>query len=386
VLSKGGFLIHQDQLRVVHVAEDMAQIAGGIPAVVRQLTERLSLKGITAQIVHATGDCSDISSSVEVFNYPPTRLGQAWSWGSTLREGVAHLSVASTNDAPVFHVHGAWSAPQYFAARAAYQANIPFIFSAHGMLEPWLWEQQGWKTRAKKRAYWSALAYPSLNKANVIHAITPFEREHLRHLFPKKNIEVIPNAIDVNDEIDCPCNERDRVILFLGRIEPKKGVDVLLHAFARAKISKEWSVDIVGPAWSKAYLSELKKIVTKFNLEKRVRFLGPLFGEEKLKLIETAWVLAVPSHSEVVGLVNLEASAQCLPTITTHQTGLYDWEEGGGLLVEPSIASFGRALEVACSWNEQEQRERGIASRRLVIQRYSWQAVMPIWSQLYSSL
>lgn len=374
------------QLRVVHVAEDVARIAGGVPAVVHQLSERLSRNGIPVQIVHSTGDPGELPPGVEVFTFPPTGLGRLWSWGRGLREGVARLAEASNRDAPVFHVHGAWSAPQYFAARAAHQAGVPFVFTAHGMLEPWLWDQQGWKIRAKKRVYWSALAYPTLSKASVIHAITPLEQKHLARLFPTNRIEVIPNAIDVSDTEDCPQNERGKIILFLGRIEPKKGVDVLLRAFASAKISKEWSVDVVGPAWSQAYLSVLKAIVDECELGERVRFRGPLFGEEKRKLIDTAWVLTAPSHSEVVGLVNLEAAVRCLPTITTHQTGLHDWEMGGGMLVDPNAVALGRALEAACTWSAQEQRDRGLSSRRLVQQRYSWQVVMPMWIQLYTSL
>jgi glycosyltransferase involved in cell wall biosynthesis len=379
-------MMRSGELRVVHVAEDMARIAGGIPAVVRQLTERLSLSGVRVQVAHSTGDVGELPTEVEVFTYPPTGLGRLWSWGHDLREGVVQLAGTSNESSPVFHVHGTWSAPQYFAARAAYEARVPFVFTAHGMLEPWLWDQQGWMIRAKKRLYWSVLAYPALSKASVIHAITPLEKNHLGQLFPNNRIEVIPNAIDVGDVEDCPQAERGKTILFLGRIEPKKGVDVLLRAFARAKIDKEWSVDVVGPAWSEAYLSELKSIVDKCRLGQRVRFHGPLFGEDKRKLIDSAWVLAVPSHSEVVGLVNLEAAARCLPTITTHQTGLYDWEQGGGLLVEPNKDAFSDALETACSWSVEEQRDRGMASWRLVQQRYSWQAVMPMWNQLYSSL
>ena len=352
----------------------------------RQLSERLSRKGIPVQIAHATGDPGELAAGMAVFSYPPTGLGRIWSWGNGLRDGVARLANTSNGDTPLFHVHGAWSAPQYFAARAAHQADVPFVFTAHGMLEPWLWDQQGWKIRAKKQAYWSALAYPALSKASVIHAITPLEKTHLERLFPNSRIEVIPNAIDVAALADCPRVERSKTILFLGRIEPKKGVDVLLRAFARAKIGKDWSVDVVGPAWSQAYLSELKAIVDECGLGARVRFHGPLFGEEKRKLIESAWVLAAPSHSEVVGLVNLEAAAQCLPSITTHQTGLSDWELGGGMLVEPNVDAVCKALESACAWTAQEQRDRGLTSRQLVLQRYSWQAILPQWMELYSSL
>lgn len=375
-----------DRIRVVLVAEDVARTSGGVPAVVHQLTERLSQNGFLVQIAHATGDPGELPAGVEVFTFPPTGLRRSWSWGCGLREGVARLAAASNGVPPVFHVHGVWSAPQYFAARAAHEAGVPLVFTAHGMLEPWLWDQQGWRIRAKKRVYWSALAYPALSKASVVHAITPLERKHLARLLPNNRIEVIPNAIDVNDADDCPQDERGKTILFLGRIEPKKGVDLLLRAFSRAKIGREWSVDVVGPAWSQVYLSGLKAIVDECGLGERVRFRGPLFGEEKRKLIDTAWVLAAPSHSEVVGLVNLEAAARCLPTITTHQTGLHDWELGGGLLVEPTIDALRQALETACSWSAQEQRDRGVASRRLVQQRYSWQAVMPMWSELYYSL
>lgn len=374
------------RLRVVHIAEDVAKITGGVPAVVHQLSERLSHSGIQVQIVHSTGDPGELPPGVEAFTFPPAGLGRRWSWGRGLREGVARLAEPSNGDAPVFHVHGAWSAPQYFAAHAAHRAGVPFVFTAHGMLEPWLWDQQGWKVRAKKRIYWSALAYPALSKANVIHAITPLEERHLARLFPKNRIEVIPNAIDVDDAEGCTQSERGKTILFLGRIEPKKGVDVLLRAFASAKIGNDWSVDVVGPVWSQAYLARLKAIVSESGLERRVRFHGPLFGDEKRRLVDTAWMLVAPSYSEVIGLVNLEAAARCLPTITTHQTGLHDWEQGGGVLIQPDDDALCKALEAACSWSVQEQRSRGLASRQLVQQRYSWQVVMPMWLQLYSSL
>jgi len=378
-------LSRSSQLRVVHIAEDVARIAGGVPAVVRQLSDRLSLKGVPVQIAHATGDPGELPSGVEVFTYSPPKLGRPWSWGHGLGEGLARLALAN-GDAPVFHVHGAWSAPQYFAARVGHQLGVPFVFTAHGMLEPWLWDEQGWKVRVKKRVYWSALAYPAFRKASVIHAITPLEQKHLAQLFPGSRIEVIPNAIDVSETDVLPHGERSKRILFMGRIDPKKGVDILLRAFASAKIGKEWSIDVVGPVWSQTYFSGLKAIVDECGLGERVRFRGPLFGEEKRKLIDTAWVLAVPSFSEAIGLVNLEAGARCLPTITTHQTGLYDWEQGGGLLVDPNIDALSKALETACSWSDQEQRDRGMASRDLVLRRYSWQAVTPMWLNLYSSI
>jgi glycosyltransferase involved in cell wall biosynthesis len=220
----------------------------------------------------------------------------------------------------------------------------------------------------------------------VIHAITPLEQRHLSRIFPRKRIEIIPNAIDIPKSGPGLAGEREKKILYLGRIEPKKGADILLRAFAAARISGDWTLDIAGPVWSEGYRRQLQEIVRQFGLDHRVRFLGPVFGEEKQKLIDRAWVMAVPSHSEVVGLVNLEAAVGCLPTITTHQTGLYDWESGGGILINPRDDELRRTLEVACSWSASERRDRGLASHRLVALRYSWQTVLPIWLSLYKSL
>jgi glycosyltransferase involved in cell wall biosynthesis len=379
-LSKAG------ALRVVHVAEDVSALAGGVPAVVRQLSERLARRGIAVQIAHATGDPGELSAGVEVFTFPPMGLGRAWSWGDNLRAGLARLAAPVNGIRTIFHIHGVWAAPQYFAARVAHAAGTPFVVTAHGMLDPWLWDEQTWKKRLKKRGYWGTVGAPALRKASAVHAITPLEREYLSRLFPRQRIEIIPNAIDVGAADRHPKIDRRKTILFLGRIEPKKGVDVLLRAFAQANIDEEWSVDVVGPVWSQAYSAHLMALVDQFGLAQRVRFHGPLFGDEKTRLIDTAWVMATPSHSEAIGLVNLEAAERHLPAITTHQTGLHDWESGGGMLIEPNAESLRKALEASCSWSSQEQRNRGESSRLLVKQRYSWQAVLPMWMELYASL
>lgn len=372
--------------RVIHVAEDVSAISGGVSAVVRQLSKGILRQGMMVQLIHAAGDQDELPVGLESFAFPSSGFGAAWFWGRGLRSGIIKLISQPVRERSLFHIHGAWAAPQYFAARAAHAAKIPFVFSAHGMLEPWLWNEQGLLTRIKKKVYWKLFAYPALSNATVIHAITPLEREHLARLFPKNRIEVIPNAIEVDDSYQRSSRERTKTILFLGRIEAKKGVDILLSSFGQAQISKDWSIDIVGPVWSNDYMMQLESIVKKFDLGNRVRFHGPVFGADKIKLLEQAWVMVVPSHSEVVGLVNLEAATKYLPTITTHQTGLHDWERGGGLLIDPNADSLRGALEKACSWSVQEQYERGERSRRLVEESYSWKMILPMWMQLYKSL
>jgi len=85
-------------------------------------------------------------------------------------------------------------------------------------------------------------------------------------------------------------------------------------------------------------------------------------------------------------MVNLEGAAVRVPVVTTHETGLYDWEEGGGLLVHPRVEEMAWALSQALDWSESERHERGRALRHLVERRYSWEAVGPQWLELYASL
>jgi len=142
----------------------------------------------------------------------------------------------------------------------------------------------------------------------------------------------------------------------------------------------------VGPDWSAAYTAGLKDLARSLGLEGRVRFPGPVFGDGKWQLYRQAQALCLPSYSEVVGLVNLEAAAARTPVITTHETGLWDWEQGGGLLVHPRVEELTGALEAVFSWTESERESRGRALRELVERRYSWEAVGPRWLELYGAL
>ena len=377
--------LHQ-HLRLVCISEDHSVIAGGVPAVVDQLSYRVAGCGIPVNQIHVRSGGMPSRKGVEADCVVPSRLGASWGWSPQLRENIIRMSTFS--ESVLFHLHGIWAAPQYVGATVAKERSIPFIVSAHGMLEPWLWERQGKMVRTKKEIYWKLFAYPALRLASVVHAITPLEQQHLHALFPSNRIEVIPNAIDLDEYPDAGSGqqERERLILFVGRIEPKKGVDILLRAFAASHVSSDWRVAIIGPVWSFEYQAELAKIVDENVLGDRVSFLGPVFGEEKRRWMRKAWLLAAPSHSEVVGLVNLEAAVYCVPSITTHQTGLDDWANGGGMLIQPDVEQMRAALEQACAWSDSERAERGRASRRLVSERYSWDAVLPQWISLYESL
>ncbi|HHJ35207.1 MAG TPA: glycosyltransferase, partial [Gammaproteobacteria bacterium] len=132
------------------------------------------------------------------------------------------------------------------------------------------------------------------------------------------------------------------------------------------------------------YVDYLKMMVCENNMQDRVIFSGPVFNEEKLHLLRQAWILVAPSYSEVIGMVNLESALCNTPSITTFETGLLNWESGGGILVHPETEELKNALIKISQWSYSERLEQGKKSFELVMNSYSWGAVFPHWDALYS--
>jgi glycosyltransferase involved in cell wall biosynthesis len=226
---------------------------------------------------------------------------------------------------------------------------------------------------------------PAVPKQALVHTITPLERENVGRLLPDNRTILIPNAIHVHESGE-PAGSPEKLILFLGRLHPIKGVDLLLEAFHQASLGPDWRLVIAGPEEVPAYVRKLRLDAARRGLTGRVEFVGPVFGARKSELLRAAWVIAVPSYSEVIGMVNLEAAAAGTPSVTTYRTGLWDWQLGGGILIQPEAAALTEGLLQASQWSAPERIERGRRSRQLVVNRYSWPVVLPQWEDFYRTL
>jgi glycosyltransferase involved in cell wall biosynthesis len=323
----------------------------------------------------------------------PLVPGGVWRFPRGL---TSYLRQLNRMDGPILHLHGVWMGFQWLAARAARRQKIPALLSPHGMLNRWHLRHLGFK-ELRKLTYWRALAYPAFRHIALIHAVTPRERDELATWLPGQCIQVIPNAIDLEamdqlrahagDESAPPVDEP--YVLFLGRLHPVKGIELLIEAFAQGirGVKRRFRLLIAGPESDPAYAAKLRSLVSLLGVEEKVTFLGPVFDpQEKFALYRQAWAFCAPSQTEVMGLVNLEAASANLPVVTTHETGLDDWEDGGGILVHPRVEELRRALEQVFSWSASERQDRGYRTRQLVERRYAWQAVGPQWLELYTGL
>ncbi|MFT6841339.1 MAG: glycosyltransferase involved in cell wall biosynthesis [Psychroserpens sp.] len=362
----------KNKMRVNHIVEDFSLASGGIRTVVEELHLKLIKEEKKSVIVTTVKESND-----NVLCFPVSNpIYKKWCYAPLLGESL------ESNKSGVNHIHGVWMYPQFTALKFGVEENVNTVFTPHGMLEPWLWKQGGFK----KKIYFNNLIKSNIENSNVIHAITPDERNNLKALLPNaKRIEVIPNLISLNK---LPNLVRDtsieKYILFVGRLHPKKGINLLIQAFSNIN-DVRFKLKIVGEI--NAYQKELEKLVDQLGLSKRVEFCGIVTGSEKFKLFKDAWVFVAPSYSEVVGMVNLEAGAMSTPVITTRQTGLLpDWSKNGGELINPDLEELNTALSKAVAWSESERFDRGKSMHQFVEKHYSWEKNMSTWLDLYASL
>ena len=357
-------------MKILHIVEDYSIESGGLRTVIKNLNEYLN------QTEHSSYILSSKKEEIDSIFVQETNMPWLYSkdWIIQIKD------LQEKNNFDVFHIHGVWTYPQYISAKFCVENKIPFIVSPHGMYEPWLWK----KGTIKKKIYFNVLTKKIFKKANFIHAITPDEKTNLIQLFNKKEVVEIPNLISEKPiSYDSNINNKKKYILYLGRLDKKKGIDILIKSFSKNG-SQSFTLKIAGQI--NEYKKELDLLINRLGINTRVEFLGMVSGVKKDELIRNAFVLVAPSHSEVIGMVNLEAAILNTPVITTFQTGLNPlWNKNGGLLINPNELELDNALQEVLLWSKEERVKNGAKLQEFVINNYSWEKRFKDWLNLYKT-
>lgn len=358
-------------MKVLHILEDYSTHSGGLRTVVKNLDNKLRNAGNHSFILTSNKDVND-----EIYGLISNK--NKWLYSKDWKPML--YKVLDEQNIEIIHIHGVWMYPQYIAAKVALEKKVPFLITPHGMYEPWLWKKNG----ILKRLYFSLISKPVFKKANVVHAITEDEQMNLNRLFINNRIVAIPNLIDpLETEYEYSENS-ERYILYLGRLDSKKGIDLLIKAFHEIH-TENVKLKIAGGFNS--YKAELEQLVSTLGMEHKVEFLGMVTGKQKIKLFTEAFLFAAPSHSEVIGMVNLEAASCGTPVLTTFQTGIHEnWAHNGGFLINPKLGELKTALSKALSMTLKERIANGALLKSYVLQEYSWDSKYKNWDQLYKSI
>ena len=283
----------------------------------------------------------------------------------------------SAADPDLVHTHGLWTYLSIATLRWSQKRMKPYVVSPHGMLDPWALRNSQWKKRIASFLF----EHRHLKGAACLHAINRPEAVAMRNFGLKNPICVIPNGVEIPDstsKVQPPEwgneFERDRkVLLYLGRLHPKKGLPTLLRSWRKA-ISKngDWILVIAG--WDQAgHRSELEQLVAQLGISDSVKFVGPLFGAPREAAYQGATAFVLPSLSEGQPLAVLEAWSHALPVIMTRECNLGEgFEMGAAVRMEPTIASGTDALKTLFSLGDAALREMGMCGKRLVASSFSW--------------
>ena len=358
--------------RIFQVVEKISNESGGLRTAVVNLDNYINKQiDFSSKVITAGKEKQD-----PYVEFPSKKFG-FWCYSTELRDYL----ISNTNNVDTIHVHGVFLYPQYISSIIAQKSNIPYLITAHGMLEPWYLNDK----KLKKAVYLSLVLKDILKKAKIIHAITPSEKENLFKLTSHKNIVEIPNFINFS-EIPIPSayNPNEDYLLYLGRIHQGKGLDILIQSLSKIE-NKKIKLKIVGT--ENPYSEELKKMSRDLGIENRIEFIGGVYGDEKYRLFANAKAFVAPSYSEAIGMVNLEAAACKTPVITTFNTGISpNWNSNGGIMINSNLEELIAAMNQCVSWSTEERNQRGITLSGFVENNYSWEKSGHLWNELYNSL
>lgn len=291
--------------------------------------------------------------------------------------------------ADVLHIHGMWNAGPTLASALASHARVPYIIRPCGMLDSWSLTQSPWR----KRIHLGLFSRRYLNRATRIHATTDEEAVEIQKLGLRPPVVVVPNGVDdlafsESHEALPPSLETlargKNLLLYLGRVHPKKGLDLLIDALGHAAIPDTLLL-VVGPR-EPDYYRQLQEQLKRLGLESSVHFQDPLYGPERFTLYAQAKVFILPSQQENFGITVAEAMASGTPVIVSPQVALSSAVAAvnAGLVVERDPEKLAEAITHLLGDSELRQK-MGSAGRAHAKATYRWSAIAEHWRELYSS-
>ena len=397
-------------MNVLHVIPSVAAKEGGPSFAIKAITGALAREGVQVTVATTTrsGEREDASTerrgySIVCFRreFEPYKV----SFGLTrwLRKNIAGFDLV--------HIHALFSFSSTMAARIARQSSVPYVVRPLGVLNRWGMEN---RRPILKRVSFRRVELPILLNSAAIHYTSNAERAEAAsldlHLATHRSATIslpIERAEPGDAEVfraRYPALKKHKVILFLSRIHPMKGLELLIDAFAMVREKNKDAALVIAGEGEQLYVRELRERTRRLqhgakSLEQgenacrreeeegAVIWTGHLNGEMKAAALAAGDVFVLPSASENFGIAAAESLAAGIPTIVSEEVALssdirrYD----AGVVVKRDVQQLASAISDLLSSRE---RAAGLAAngRRLAEERYSPEAVGRALHELYQKI
>ena len=379
-------------MRIVHLTNSIDPVSGGPANVLARLAPVQVSRGhvvtiITSDQAETVRDISEVlaKSGVTVHAGGP-RSGPI----DRCPAGVEKLRTVISDGVDLMHGHGLWQYLVHWGASACRKAGVPYIIRPCGMLDPWSLSQG----RLKKRVFLALKAKRDLNLAAGLHFTTETERELVKPLGLKPRSFVIPNGLDWNEfeTLPAPGAFRERygvgdrpLVVYLSRLHHKKGLDLLLPAFA-ASAPEDAVLALVGPG-EDSYVAGLRQKAEHLGIADRLIFTGMLKGVERIEALADADLFTLPSYQENFGVAVIEAAAAGTAVLISDQVNIWNevQEAGAGRVVACDESELGEALGEMLA-DRGALVETGRVGRNWAKQGFAWDSIASRMDEMYEAV
>lgn len=367
-------------MKVLLLSSTVSNLGGGVTEVKRRVAQCLAaMPGVDVSVM----GLQDAQTETALPLWQPLQPHTFPTIGPKAI-GYSHklLSAVKNSTADAIHLHGIWQYPSYVALKG----GKPYLTTVHGMLDKWAINNSKYKKQIARLLYEQA----ALNKAACLQAFNEQEYEDIRWLGLKNPVCMIPNGVDLPQDVAAIKAEKPiwadvipagkKVMLYLGRIHPKKGLTNLVIAWKKAidtqpVAMKDWALAIVG--WDQGgYEQELKQLAGTLQLQNDLFFLGPQFNRDKQNAFAHADAFILPSLSEGLPMVVLEAWSYQLPVLITKHCNLPEgFAHGAAIEINPEEQSIAEGIIQTTTMQSDALAAMGAAGYDLVQRKFVWSNV-----------
>jgi glycosyltransferase involved in cell wall biosynthesis len=384
-------------LRILHAIGTVNPASGGPLEGVRQISKVNKAYGHQPEVL-SLDDPND--EWVRKLEYKVHAMGPGFSAYGYCPRLVPWLE-ANHHNYDVVIVNGIWGYNALGVWQALRNTKTPYYVYTHGMLDPWFKYRYPWK-HAKKWLFWPWAVFPVLRDARGVMFTCEEERRLARKSFWLYDCNEIvvnygtPGVPDNTKDYGAAFLEKHpelkpyRRFVFLGRVHPKKGPDIILRSLAKLKEAGQWDprtmkLIMAGPA-DGAYAEKLRKLAVKLKVSDSVVWTGMLLGDDKWGALQCAEAFLLPSHQENFGIAVAEALSVGVPVLISRSVNI--WAEivsdGAGLAGEDTVESCTQQWAAWLSLPAGERRSMGQRARHCFQTRYTSQrAAVSMLSNIY---
>lgn len=374
-------------MRVSLLTTTNSHLAGGLYNSVRCLGLAMLHSGIDVNIVSYNDEYS--SKDIYAYDNIPMEIYHQSKFPLLSRLGYSsdlHRLLGKIKP-DVIHSQGLWMYNSKAALdyRRKYNRSISLV-APRGMLDSWAIKQ----SKLKKRIVGAWFEYEHLKQCDCIHALCQSEYESIREYGLKSPVAIIPNGISLPEPFIKP-KKTGKNLLFIGRIHPKKGLDLLIEAISiikqrNAMALSNWTIRIAG--WNQLNHQEnLQKKVDELKVQDIISFIGPVLGDKKREELINADAFILPSFSEGLPMSILEAWSYKLPVIMTKYCNIPDgFSQNAAVEIDVNAEDIANKLIHFFEKSDEERILIGMNGYNLTKSKFTWNAIAKETEWLYQWL